>query len=262
MLGREDPPSRQARNRHLALLLDIATDEANDREKRGVTGRPVLWAIERRQILEDLARWYDVEITQLDHPRLIPGSFEAAFGGATYGYGKGDEDALTRAEPLVLDAGGKPLLLQGRIDRIDWDEAHSHFRVIDYKTGRSTARAAFDGGSALQLPVYLRAAAEMLGLPPEHGEAEYFFCTRRGEYRRRGITGAELAAREQALSQILETIVSGIDEGYFAPYPGKAKGNCRWCDYRDICDARIDTIMDRKAGDARGGAFIAMKEIP
>jgi ATP-dependent helicase/DNAse subunit B len=157
--------------------------------------------------------------------------------------------------------GGRELLLQGRIDRIDWDDRRTHFRVIDYKTGKAGSKAAFDGGKALQLPLYLHAAARLLKIAPDHGEAQYFYCTRRGEYKRKGVTGFEIMRRREELEEVLTTIAEGVDTGTFTPNPGNGRQNCRFCDYKDVCDARIDRIAERKKGDPRGAAFIALKDI-
>jgi len=71
--------------------------------------------------------------------------------------------------------------------------------VIDYKTGqqREKKKATFDGGRALQLPLYLHGAAHLLKRKPEDGTAEYFYVSRRGRFARHDMTGAKLAVSEQ-----------------------------------------------------------------
>lgn len=260
-IGRDDPPRAGARARHLALLRDAATAEAATREARGVTGRPLIWAMDRQQIEDDLVRWYDAEVKEAAQSDLRPGAFEVGFGGARFG--SGDESELSTQDPIVIDADGRSVLLQGRIDRIDWDDARERFRVIDYKTGKYSAKTAFEHGTALQLPVYLAAAAQLLGIDALRGEAQYFYVSSGGGYKRRGMTGGELGARRGEFTRILATIAEGVDGGFFAPNPGgKGKPNCDWCDYKDVCDAGIDRIAGRKAGDARGDAYRALEAIP
>ena len=116
-------------------------------------------------------------------------------------------------------------------------------------------------GTAMQLPVYLAAAAQILGIDALRGEAQYFYVSSAGGYKRPGITGEESAARNGEFVQILSTIAEGVDGGFFAPHPGKAKTNCTWCDFKDICDSNIDRIADRKTGDTRGDAYRALEEI-
>ncbi len=254
-----DPPRPEARDRHITRLLALAHEEGALRERRGVTGRKLMWEIDERQIHEDLVRWYDEE-AEGAASGLTPRGFEVGFGPQRYPR-EGAEDALTSDDPLVLRADGRDIRLQGRIDRIDWDEGRRRFRVIDYKTGKPKSKVTLEGGTSLQLPVYLRAAAQLLGITPERGEAEYFFASSRGEFKRPRISGADLAQRADELTQILTTIADGVDAGFFAPHPGKGARNCAYCDYKDICDARIERVMRRKGGDPRGQAFIALEDI-
>lgn len=260
-IGRDDPPRPDARARHLALLLQAAAAEAAQREARGVTGRPLIWTMDKQQIEEDLVRWYDAELKEAARSSLRPGAFEVGFGGARFGFSD-DESALSTQEPAVIRAGDRDVLLQGRIDRIDWDDARERFRVIDYKTGKYSTKTAFERGTALQLPVYLSAAAELLGIDPLRGEARYFYVSSRGGYRQIGITGEDLAARTQEFERVLVTIADGVDGGFFAPNPGKGKSNCQYCDFADICDTGIDRIAERKSGDPRGDAYRALEAIP
>ncbi len=262
-IGRDDPPRPEARERHLALLREVAAEEARERETRGVTGRPLIWAMDRQQIEEDLVRWYAAELKEAANSDLRPGAFEVGFGGARFGFGD-DESDYSKAEPIVIRAGDRELLLQGRIDRIDWDDARSRFRVIDYKTGKYKLgkAATFDKGRALQLPIYLHAAAAALGMDSAQGEAQYFYVSSAGGYTRKNITGAELLAAGETFEQILGTIAGGVDGGFFAPNPGgKGRPNCTWCEVKDICDTNIERIAARKEGDARGDAYRALGDI-
>lgn len=262
-IGRDDPPRAESRERHLALLREVAAEEARERETRGVTGRPLIWAMDRQQIDEDLVRWYAAELKEAENTDLRPGAFEVGFGGARFGFGD-DESAYSTREPVVIRAGDRALLLQGRIDRIDWDDARTRFRVIDYKTGKYKLgkAATFDKGRALQLPIYLHAVAAALGMDAAQGEAQYFYVSSAGGYTRKNITGAELMAARDTFEQILGTIAGGVDGGFFAPNPGgKGRPNCAWCEVKDICDANIERIAARKEGDARGDAYRAFGEI-
>jgi CRISPR/Cas system-associated exonuclease Cas4 (RecB family) len=113
----------------------------------------------------------------------------------------------------------------------------------------------------MQLPVYLLAAAKLLEMAPEVGEAQYYYCTSKGNFKRSAIAGSELAERQQEFEQVLTTIADGAESGYFAPHPGKAAFNCNYCDYTAVCDSRIERLAGLKEGDARGAAFVAMQDI-
>ena len=258
-LERDDMPRRERREAHVAMLMEAAEAEEREREERGVTGRPLIWAIDRKQIEEDLVRWYDAEVKE-SAGGLVPGAFEASFGPVMYGIGE-EDDKYSIKEALAVDASGRTVLLQGRIDRIDWDDAGTRFRVIDYKTGSARDKAPFDKGKALQLPIYLRAAARALGMEAEQGEAQYFYVSTKGGFKRKVVTGAELVARNDEFERVIGTIADGIDSGMFAPNPGKDAFTCTWCDYKDVCDRRIERIMLRKVDDPRGAAYRALEEI-
>jgi RecB family exonuclease len=258
-----DPPRDEKREQHIALLRKIAEEEAASREARGVTGRPLVWAIEKRQIVEDLLRWYDTEVREGAYTSLVPLGFEVGFGGPAYRFGdeSQEEDPLTTENPVVVGEHDVGLRIQGRIDRIDADERRTRFRVIDYKTGKYKKEGPPDRGRALQLPLYLVAASQATNLPVEQGEAQYFYCTRRGEFKRSTFTGADYTARRGDIDLILRTIAQGVDGGYFAPNPGKSADNCRFCDYKFVCNVGIDRIMDRKQQDGPAAAFIALQDI-
>lgn len=262
-LGADDPPAPDARERHLAQLRQVAEAEARGREERGVTGRPVVWAIERKRIFDDLVRWYDAEVRDGAYTSLRPRGFEVGFGGPQYRFGDESdaEDPLSSEAPVPFDAGGLEILLQGRIDRIDLDDARTRFRVIDYKTGKTRVKAPPDMGRALQLPLYLHAAAQLLDLPVEQGEAQYFYCTSRGEFWRSTFRGDDLVERRDEMDRVLRTIAEGVDRGYFAPNPGKGADNCRFCEYKFVCNAGIDRIMEGKQTDGPAAAYIALQDI-
>ncbi len=256
-LGRDDPPRPERRAEHLRRLMATARAEEEAREQRGVTGRPMIWEMDRLQVEADLVRWYDMEAREASE--LRPGGFEVSFG-PTRPDG-GPRDAASRDEPLELRAGGRAIAFQGRIDRLDWDDARASFRVIDYKTGSAYGgkETCFEGGRALQLPIYLHAAARALGIDPADGVSEYFFVSTKGGFKRKTITGLQLDERRQDFETVLETIADGVAGGMFAPSPDQQ--TCRYCDYKDVCDARIERIMKRKDGDPRAAPFRAMREI-
>jgi len=67
--------------------------------------------------------------------------------------------------PIEVEAGGQKIYIEGKIDRLDL-LADDRVKIIDYKTGRETFRAAeARGGYRLQLMLYLKAAQEKVRKP-------------------------------------------------------------------------------------------------
>jgi RecB family exonuclease len=156
-------------------------------------------------------------------------------------------------EPIEIDADGARLRLHGRIDRLEWSDDRPGIRVIDYKTGRSDYGPpddAVSGGRTLQLPLYLLAAARLLGREPQQGVAEYFYATRRGDFRRRLFHGAALDAGGANVVPLLRSLLDGIRGGDFHAEPV----DCRYCAFDRLCDTSRKTIRERKATDPRAMA--------
>lgn len=259
--GADDPPSPARREEHLARLRAIAEEECADREQRGLVGYPLLWQVDRRAIMEDLTTWYDREVAERDDA-LRPGAFELRFG-PKWTHDR-EDSPLSTDDPVPLQADGLTLRFQGRIDRIDWSPDRSAFRVVDYKTGKCPGHHKDDrlaGGRALQLPIYLLAASHVLGIPWERGEAEYFYVTRRGEFKRVRFSGATLRDRWEEFTALVQGLAEGIAAGRFHPVPGPSREHCTYCDYSTVCDIRIARLAERKAADPRAADFARLGEV-
>ncbi len=258
--GDDDPPRPERREQHLELLSSIAREEFDDLERRGLTGHGLLWQLDRRQISDDLRLWYEHELRDEGLREFDRGAFEVTFGPA-FAPGE-DASPLSTDEPLTVDAGGRELQFKGRIDRVNWNEGTPAFRVTDYKTGRRPdehGENRLSGGRALQLPLYLLAAARILGMPPEAGEAHYHYATRKGGFKRARFEGQALREREADFDDLLGRMADGILAGRFQAAPDLRK-KCRWCDYDGLCPAQRERIAERKAGDPAAVAFAELEE--
>ncbi|HUX08429.1 MAG TPA: PD-(D/E)XK nuclease family protein, partial [Acidobacteriota bacterium] len=94
-----------------------------------------------------------------------------------YGFG-------TRDEPLALSFDREKIALRGRFDRIDaLDDHAAGYKVIDYKRGSSiTSFAPSLNGHSLQMPIYILAAAHVLGAPLGDFKGG-FYSFRSGEFK-------------------------------------------------------------------------------
>ena len=206
-------------------------------ERDGVTGYPTAWEIKKEIIRQELTAFTSREARRLGTD-WIPSDFEKAF------------------ENLLV---APPVRLRGKIDRIDRSADGQHARVLDYKTGKLPPGLREDslaGGEALQLPLYLLAAEQLLpGITVE--AASYYYFTLRGGYRDIGFSREALAACRTALNQLLQAAADMIRAGVFAQ--NATPDNCRNCDYRPICGNGVLKLAERKAGDARLSAFRTSK---
>lgn len=204
----------RARMRAHAEELCRATEEA------GLTGRTVLWEIERARLLADLDRVLDRDA---DHRSggWRPVAIEAGFGA-----GFGDEVAIELPS-------GRQLAVRGKVDRID--RHGDAVLVIDYKSGKTAdypKLAAGDptaAGKYLQLPIYAAAARQRFGSVSTG--AAYWMISARGDHRL--LHNPLDQARYQRFVSVLETVVSEIEAGRFPARPDPARGGYIACPYCD-----------------------------
>ena len=240
---------------HRRALLTIAEEELERAESEGLTGTAVLWRADRREILDDLTAWLDVE---LSFPAYTDSFVEVTFGQV---WSDSPRSPLAADEPLVLRVEGREIRIGGKVDRIDAG-AEGAYRVTDYKSGagRNLPKdGQLKGGRALQLPLYLLAGAMLLESDPGVGEAAYQVISRRGKLKRIAFTGADLDARRADFDLVLGRIVSGIAAGDFHAAP--SDDTCRYCDFNGLCDVSRNRIYERKQDDPRITSFGEMREI-
>ena len=171
------PLAREAERR----MRQIAGEECDAARDRGETGYPAMWEADRVELIEDCVRWLHEE-REDELTRVLPMvAVEARFGQRMAGEKQG---SLSQTEPIEIELPSGALRLHGRIDRVNWDEARSRFRVVDYKTGGRHAERSgeLQGGRMLQLPLYVLAASKLLGIDPAAGAAAYVYPTRKGEF--------------------------------------------------------------------------------
>jgi RecB family exonuclease len=233
-----------------ARMRMIAEEECTAAEERGETGYPAMWAADRLEVVEDCLRWLEVEHADPTTPQLPVGACEARFGRRRPGEPHG---ALSRDEPIAIALDDRVLHVAGRIDRIVWDEHRTRFRVVDYKTGRvrDERSGRLLGGRMLQLPLYVLAGAELLGMDAANGEAAYVYPTRRGGFASVEWTGDHLAHRHDELLRLLTAVVDGIARGDLMVAPWKADSACRFCDFDAVCPRGRGAYVKRREGDER-----------
>ena len=234
---------------HRALLTRVAHEHFAKAESDGVTGRPVMWELERELILADLDTFLERDAALRARFRVKPREFEVKFGMS----GGPWQEAVWSLND------GDQVRFRGIIDRVDVSDDGSSALVIDYKTGSSRPYNGLendptDRGRRLQLGVYALAAQGGLE-NVENVRSAYWFVTTRG--------GFALAPKEPAptdevrarLGEVVSKIVSGIRSGVFPANPGERDDyhssfeNCRFCEFNSLCPSRRDRMWNRKSGD-------------
>jgi RecB family exonuclease len=226
----------------------IAGEECDSARDRGETGYPAMWEADRVELIEDCVRWMQKE-QGLDVTRTLPiVAVEARFGRRWVGEKQG---SLSQTEPIEIELPSGPLRLHGRIDRVNWDRERTTFRVVDYKSGRRKAERSgeLQGGRMLQLPLYVLAAAKLLGIEPSAGSAAYVYPTRKGEFHVVEWKPEDLAAQHAGVLALLDAIVTSARDGDFIIAP--SEGACKYCPFNGICPGARGGYAERKPTDER-----------
>ena len=236
-------------------LMQIGERLCAEYEAKGVTGRPLLWRLEREQILRDLAGFLDADEQLRNEHGVVNTEVELAFGLA---------DAEQPAVTVALD-DGRAVAFRGRIDRVDRAPDGSRLLVLDYKSG-SPARYAklkidpVKRGQLLQLPIYALAAQQRFG--PGRVDAAYWFVREQEGYESLGyeITDERLAAFRNAIG----VIVDGIGQGLYPARPGERTNenfqNCRFCPYDRVCPSDRARVWGRKRGARELRSYVQLAE--
>ncbi len=228
----EDYYKSQARD-----VVAVAEKHFREFERRGVTGYPTVWEIKKQVIVEELAAF--VERDRATAADWQPVKFEEEFNGI---------------------AVAPPIRLRGKIDRIDLRDNGLQARVLDYKTGKQPRGVRDDslaGGEALQLPLYILAAQQLLPKATIES-ASYLYFTLRGGYQTVTFTRHALDERRAELTSLLDTAATMIRSGVFAQRA--TVDGCRRCEFRPICGNGILKLYDLKREDAAMAAFRTIKE--
>lgn len=253
-------PGQQWDAAERGLLLAIGERRCNEAESEGLTGRPLLWKLDRRRILRELEGFLDTDEEVRAALGVVPraGARELAFG---FGGDSG-------APALVTLADGRTVRFHGFIDRVDQGPSGSPIVVFDYKTGRVDDPAnGLERGNRLQLPVY---ALAMAGGVPAADVRSYYWSTR--EFGTDALVGITLddTTNEQFVDKV-STIVDGIGAGAFPAFPDKPRQdgrgretweNCCYCPFDRVCAPARDDDWSRKRNDPVVARFRDLADPP
>lgn len=181
----------------------------------------------------------------------LPAWFEAPFGEGLY-----DQEDL---DPFEIELpNGSTVAFRGYIDRVDLnvEGEDTEIQLFDYKSGSAPSMTTTTGGTTFQLPIYLRAAEQVL--TDDVGDmtnlsATYYQTKPPNRLKEpRGIeskfdSDAELREfLDTVLPQRLQTVTTAIEQGRFhTTVLSQREAGCEWCSYRRSCDIRPHQRRDR-----------------
>lgn len=239
-------------------LLELAAEECDALEGRGLTGHPLWWEHDKAEIHTALLRALQRDVEVRAELGTMPVAVEFGFG-------------RNGTPPLEVDLGdGRTIALAGSADRVDVGEGV--VKIWDYKYSGSRA---FDdlikpeerggdpllGGTKLQLVAYGMAASA--AHPDLETHAAYWFLRPDAEKPTAGyVVDDDLRDR---FRRVLGVLADGIGEGRFPARPGEYRwhlgthAHCAWCDFNDICPQDRDEEWERVRFDPslRGVARLA-----
>ena len=243
-----------------AELMEIAEDELDEAQRRGVTGRALLWERDRRRMLADLERFLEEDEQHRANRKVRQVGSEVSFGPRME-----DSQGLVA---LTLE-NGDMLQLRGKIDRVDQSDDGQLLVVIDYKSGaefpkqRDLEDDPVVRGRVLQLPVYAEALRQLDDPGDDVAvQSGYWFITERGGFNFNGVAWNEDNVR--AFRDTVNLIMRHIREGLFPQRPGAEdrtrENNCRFCSFNEVCPADRRARWDRIKEDQRLAGYVALSE--
>lgn len=232
----------------LERLAEIAVEEFEDFERRGLTGHPRWWEFDRSEILQVLGSTLRHDDVLRAVTRSTPVAVELTFG----------RDGV---EPLgVRLDDGREVPIAGQADRVD--VVPGGVRVYDYKYAsagpyKPLNKALSDGGDPLdrgrrlQLVAYAEAAAAQRGV--DSASAWYWFL-------KPGHTGTHVGyeitdEHRHLFRTTLRILVDGVGDGLFPAHSGPddwfvgTNENCGYCEFNDICPADREEEWERVRAD-------------
>ncbi len=223
----------------LPLALELLGKALEKHEPmRPVSVTPEGRAAIGRRLRSDLERYLAYAAQAGDG--LEPAELELGFGFSA-------EDERGEGSTLAPFDLGDGVRMRGRIDRIDRTPADEAV-LVDYKSGKGTPVAAWDGEGKLQLALYMLAVEQLLGRPAVAG----LYQPLSGSLQPRGLIDAaaelELSAvktdvieheqaREllQAAARTAREIAAEAARGELEARPASCAWNNGGCSYPSIC---------------------------
>ena len=242
--------------------LQIAVAREIEGLKDEIPGRSDgAWAVDQSRAWLILRQWVrrENQVANLDDMSQV---------FAEFGFGYGDEPPVE-----VVTAQGRTVRFRGQVDRVDISNDGNTVTIYDYKSGGSASYSGLDkdpvkNGTKIQLPLYSRAVRR--AFPDAEIQAAYWFVRESGsrELKPRPQEYDEAKA-DQALTEAIDVVAGGIEQGVFPANPGKSRWvggrssfeSCGFCEFQRVCPQDKQQQWNRKKNSAEAlNDYLALAE--
>lgn len=249
------------------LLQSIAQKYFTEIEQQIPIPYPVVWEIEKEEILVLLIKFVTWDIEHSEQTGYIPTYLEKTIKLSQHN----DVFKLIPGDSKEEDTS--PMTFKGKIDRIDIKKEQNalRFRVIDYKSGRffkdNILKTAIRG-QKLQLPFYIIMAEYLLSeaikngrIPEGHvnlDEASFVYVAQDMEEKKgrlspqkKTIGSNDWRENKEQCRETLREFLRIIREGIFPISPAEDPQRCGWCEFAITCRRGNQPLRFRLERDVR-----------
>lgn len=251
----------------IELLCCIAQKYFTEIEQKIPIPYPIIWEIEKEEILDLLTRFITWDLEQIEKTGYIPTYLEKTVKLGT------QNDLFKLIPASFKQEEGTKITFKGKIDRIDIKQAGdmASFHVIDYKSGRFSVENLLKSairGQRLQLPFYITMAEHLLSeeikkgrIPKDQAnldEASFVYVAEPMEEKKGQICPPKktidsdgwMSCKEQYWETLRE-FLQVIREGIFPVSPAEDTQKCAWCEFATICRRGHQPLRFRLEQDER-----------
>lgn len=195
--------------------------------------------------IEQVLAWFDCawsDALQQERPLFREGAPDAGACGVSgremlrLYHGQQEGTAPPLLVELAFEIRFPDFVLCGIVDRVD--EGEGGLAVTDYKSGRKMNLEQIE--SDPQLTLYAYAVEKIFAEPVEQVQVRYL---KDGSLQASGRCEDDF---RQLTEEVLPDATLKVGRGEFKPRPGYW---CRWCDYRELCQAETAQAAPRPKGE-------------
>ncbi len=171
------------------------------------------------------------------------------------------EYEIPKSDPVKVEKGGAELRIQGKVDRIDVNEADGSFVISDYKRSKNFKKSDLEKGVSLQLPLYLLAVSKLLSLKPAGGQLLNLKDLKKTGFYSEAVEGKHDTLTDKEFDLVLERALrfserylNELAEGKITVQPRDCADNCSFSSLCRIEKWRLPEITEKiRAEDKKLG---------